>query len=107
MPKKMDLSKFKNKIAHPSKKEDKFDIADRVLGTIDREKVIKRSIAVLSEDQERLNAIRKILLKETIEVSESHIFRLGLLLISNLSKEQLLDVIDKIPKVPTGRPRKS
>ena len=111
MVKKMDLSKFKDKIAHPSKKlgEDRFEIADRVLGITEaekREKVVPKSIAISKEDIKRLKELEKRFYGLKRAPSDSHIIRAALLVLSNSSDEIILKACDEVPQVQTGRPRK-
>lgn len=107
MKKKPDLSALRNRISH--KNRDKFSRADEILGTqepLHREKVIRRSYALLKQDLDAITLLTDRCLSKKVKTSDSHLIRLGLLLATELSADELVQKITQIPTVKTGRPTK-
>ena len=119
---KYDLSNFKKKIAPRDKNEvekgaaSRFSKADETLGVGElKEKPLeKNSFArvvrkTFSIPEIELNLIHKIkdkALNRKVVLSESEVVRLGFLILSELSDDDLEALSEMLEKIPTGRPPK-
>jgi len=109
------LSALGEKIAHKSFKtaiDDRFAKADELLGGVEqepennRERIIRKSYALTKQDVENIEKIKDRCLDRKIVLTDSHIVRLAIHLAAELSEDVLINSANKIPKIPTGRPRK-
>lgn len=117
MKKPKDLSALTQKITHKTlldPQHDKFKNADLALGieeTIEeqeaREKVVRKSSAITTDDLKIIQAIQDKCLNYKIVLNDSEVVRLALLIASQLSEEELISASKKLKKVPTGRPKGS
>lgn len=117
MKKPKDLSALTKKITHKTLLEpehDKFKNADLALGieeTLEekeiREKVVRKSAAVTTDDLDIIQAIKDKCLNYKIVLNDSEVIRLSLLIASQLSEEELINTSKKLKKVPAGRPKGS
>jgi len=57
------------------------------------------------EDYALIGAMRTRCLQNAVHVTKAEILRAGLLAISELSDAELLELIGRLEKVPTGRPK--
>lgn len=69
-----------------------------------KEKVIRDSFTLPSKDYELIATIRQRCLKLATNVNKSEVIRAGLHILESLSDEELLQAIERLEKVKTGRP---
>lgn len=71
---------------------------------IKKERVIRDSFTIPSDDYELIAAIRQRCLGLAVNVTKSEVMRAGLHVLNELSEEDLLHIINGLTKVKTGRP---
>jgi len=69
-----------------------------------KEKVIRDSFTLPSKDYELIAAIRQRYLGLAVNATKSEVIRAGLHILQSLSDEELVQAIDSLEKVKTGRP---
>jgi hypothetical protein len=69
-----------------------------------KEKVIRDSFTLPSGDYELIATIRQRCLKSAVNATKSEVIRAGLHILESLSDEELVQVINRLEKVKTGRP---
>jgi len=69
-----------------------------------REKVIRDSFTLPGRDYELIATIRQRCLKSAVNATKSEVIRAGLHILDSLSDEELIQVINRLEKVKTGRP---
>ena len=69
-----------------------------------KEKVIRDSFTLPSRDYELIATIRQRCLKLAVNATKSEVIRAGLHILESLSDEELVQVIERLEKVKTGRP---
>jgi len=69
-----------------------------------KEKVIRDSFTLPSDDYELIATIRQRCLKSAVNATKSEVIRAGLHILQSLSDEELLRAIESLEKVKTGRP---
>lgn len=119
---KYDLTNFKNKIAPRDKNQieiaasKRFTIADETLG-IDTpkansvkkksyQKSIRKSFSLTKTEIELILKIQDKALNKKVVLSDSEVARIGLLLLSELSDDDLASLSKRLEKTPLGRPVK-
>lgn len=119
---KYDLSNFKIKIAPRDKEQveieaaSRFTKADETLGVVEEipkdnsvkkksyQKVIRKTFSLTKTDIELILKIKDKALNKKNVLSDSAIARIGLLLISELSDDDLVSLSKRLKKTPLGRP---
>ena len=95
----------------------RFKSADETLGIKDLEenknallssysKVVRKTFSIPSSDLALIEIIKDKALNKKRVLSDSEIVRLGFLILSELSDEDLNDLSQRIKKIPVGRPLK-
>ncbi len=111
-----NLSALGEKIAHKSLKpaiDERFARADEILGgagdqeTEGRERIVRKSYALTKQDVEHIEKIKDKCLNHKVVLTDSHVIRLAINLAAGLSEDALIKAANKIPKIPTGRPKGS
>lgn len=69
-----------------------------------KEKVIRDSFTLPSDDYELIATIRQRCLKSAVNATKSEVIRAGLHILQSLSDEELIRAIESLEKVKTGRP---
>lgn len=69
-----------------------------------KERVIRDSFTLPSGDYELIATIRQRCLKLAVNATKSEVIRAGLHILESLSDEELVQVIERLEKVKTGRP---
>ena len=69
-------------------------------------KVIRDSFTFPEEDYKLIKNLRDRCLKNATMANKSEILRAGLITLTNLTDEELVEAIASLPKVKTGRPNK-
>lgn len=67
-------------------------------------RVIRDSFTFPAFDYELIDAIRNRCLKSAVSVTKSEILRAGLIALANMKTTDLLEVVNRLTKVRTGRP---
>lgn len=67
-------------------------------------KVIRDSFSFPEHDYRKISELKKTCLAAGIHVKKSEILRAGLYLLTQANPEELKKAIEKVDKVPTGRP---
>lgn len=70
----------------------------------EQQKVIRDSFTLPSGDYELITTIRQRCLKSAVNVTKSEVIRAGLQILQSLSDEELVQVLNSLEKVKTGRP---
>ncbi|MBD2596037.1 hypothetical protein H6G74_17140 [Nostoc spongiaeforme FACHB-130] len=68
------------------------------------QKVIRDSFTLPSGDYELITTIRQRCLNSAVNVTKSEVVRAGLHILQSLSDEELVQAINSLEKVKTGRP---
>ncbi|MCC5638759.1 hypothetical protein LC593_23590 [Nostoc sp. CHAB 5844] len=68
------------------------------------QKVIRDSFTLPSGDYELITTIRQRCLMSAVNVTKSEVIRAGLHILQSLSDEELVQAINSLEKVKTGRP---
>jgi hypothetical protein len=74
---------------------------------IGKTKVIRDSFSFPEQDYLKISELKKTCLAEGIHVKKGEILRAGLLLLTKLNLAELIQVIEQVEKVQTGRPNSS
>ena len=69
-----------------------------------KKKVIRDSFSFPEHDYLKITELKKTCLSQGVHVKKGELLRAGLLLLSKLSIEELLQTVEQIEKVKTGRP---
>lgn len=107
-----DLSALGAKIAHRNKSANvykKFESADEILGVEKkkiRQRIVRKSYALMQDDIENIEAIKDKCLNKKVVLSDSHVVRLSIKLAASLSEKELIQLSEQIPKLAAGRPKK-
>ena len=73
-------------------------------GVHEEEPKVKRdSFTMPMEDYERIGALQKRCLQAQTRASKSEILRAGLMALSAMTETELAEMVDRLPKVKTGR----
>ena len=72
-----------------------------------KERVIRDSFTLPEADHALIAAIKQRCLKGAVNVTKSEVVRAGLHALSSLPERELLEVMDNLTKVKTGRPPKT
>lgn len=70
----------------------------------EQQKVIRDSFTLPSGDYELITTIRQRCLKSAVNVTKSEVIRAGLQILQSLSDEELVQALNSLEKVKTGRP---
>lgn len=71
------------------------------------ERVIRDSFTLPAADYGLIAAIRQRCLQQALNVTKSEVVRAGLQALSSLSERELLEVMNNLTKIKTGRPPKT
>ncbi len=91
-----------NQVAAPA--TDKQQLPEDALPPIPKQKVIRDSFTLPLRDYELIATIRQRCLKLAVNATKSEVIRAGLHIQMSLSDEELIQVMDRLEKVKTGRP---
>ena len=69
-----------------------------------KERVIRDSFTLPSRDYELITAVRQRCLNSAVNVNKSEVIRAGLHALMEMPEEDLLDLVNNLEKVKTGRP---
>lgn len=67
-------------------------------------RVVRDSFTMPEEDHALIERARHICLKKMIVVTKSEVLRAGVQLLNKLSEREIIELIQGLPKVKTGRP---
>ena len=70
-------------------------------------KVIRDSFSFPEQDYVKISELKKTCLTAGVHVKKGEILRAGLLLLSQLKIDDLKQVVARVEKIPTGRPKSS
>jgi len=73
----------------------------------EKKKVIRDSFSFPEHDYHKISELKKICLTEGVHVKKGEILRAGLHLLTNLKLTELIQAMEKVEKVSTGRPKSS
>ncbi len=68
-------------------------------------RIIKDTFTFPDHDYHLINDCRQRSFKEGYNINKSEVIRAGLLLLSKLSKEELMAALTRVKKIKTGRPK--
>lgn len=98
-------------------KNDKFAKADKIFSdeseffnkhvTNNINKVVRDTFTISIKDYELINLCKTRLLTKHYSANKSEIVRAGLIVLSQMSDEDILSAIQNVEKIKTGRPRNS
>lgn len=71
----------------------------------DKAKVIRDSFSFPEQDHHKITELKKICLAAGVHVKKGEILRAGLSLLTNLNLSDLLQAVEKVERVKTGRPK--
>ncbi len=71
----------------------------------DKAKVIRDSFSFPEQDHHKITELKKICLAAGVHVKKGEILRAGLTLLTNLNLTDLLDAVEKVERIQTGRPK--
>ncbi|WP_426342402.1 hypothetical protein ACN9MZ_12360 [Pseudoduganella sp. S-14] len=71
-----------------------------------KEKLVRDSFTMPESEYAVLGQVKKICLKNGVEVKKSELLRIGVALISRLDMATLKQVLASLPQLKTGRPKK-
>lgn len=69
-----------------------------------KERVIRDSFTLPSRDYELITAVRQRCLNSAVNVNKSEVIRAGLHALMEMREEDLLDLVNNLEKIKTGRP---
>jgi hypothetical protein len=72
--------------------------------TVQKEKVIRDSFTLPSGDYELIAEIRQRCLNSALNATKSEVIRAGLHILMSLSDDDLVNAIENLEKIKTGRP---
>lgn len=78
--------------------------SQEVVQAVQTQKVIRDSFTLPSGDYELISTIRQRCLKSAVNATKSEVIRAGLYILQSLSDEELVQAIESLEKVKTGRP---
>jgi hypothetical protein len=99
--------------------KDKFEKAEHVIKGVEsyshqngvpsaesqqHKSVVRDSFTMPENDYELIELLRQRCLKNGVSVTKSEVFRAGLHVLSKMSNEALLDAMEQLEKIKTGRP---
>ena len=70
-------------------------------------KMVRDSFTMPEHEYTHFDALKKRCLKHGVAAKKSELIRAGLILLTGLSDSKLVDVIDRVEKLKTGRPSKA
>lgn len=70
-------------------------------------KVIRDSFSFPEPDYRKISELKKTCLANGVHVKKSEVLRAGLYLLSQLNLDELKQVVEKVEKIKTGRPREA
>ncbi len=73
----------------------------------DKKKVIRDSFSFPEQDHHKIAELKKICLAAGVHVKKGEILRAGLNLLTNLKLNELIQAVEKVERVRTGRPKSS
>lgn len=73
----------------------------------EKKKVIRDSFSFPEHDYYKISELKKICLAEGVHVKKSEILRAGLHFLTNLKLAELIQAMEKVDKISTGRPKSS
>lgn len=73
----------------------------------EKKKVIRDSFSFPDHDYHKISELKKICLAAGVHVKKGEILRAGLHLLTNLKLTELIQAMEKVEKVSTGRPKSS
>lgn len=68
-------------------------------------KIVREAFTLPENEQEQIEAIRERALRQAVFATKSEVMRAGLLLVSELNDQELTQVLERVEKVRTGRPK--
>lgn len=71
----------------------------------EKAKVIRDSFSFPEQDHHKITELKKICLAAGVHVKKGEILRAGLGLLTNLNLSDLLQAVEKVERVRTGRPK--
>jgi hypothetical protein len=80
-------------------------IAPLVKKKNDKKKVIRDSFSFPEQDYHKISELKKICLAAGVHVKKGEILRAGLQMLTNLKLSELLQAVEKVERVRTGRPK--
>lgn len=95
-----NIKQLKEKIAPRDQKTIRKEYASR----FDHTKVVRKTFCFPEEEVEQIKTIKNVALGEKVVLSDSEIIRLGLLSLTEFSKENLVKLTCQLKKIPVGRP---
>jgi hypothetical protein len=95
--------------------KNRFDKADSVFAGKDKRaketrttkaasKVVRDSFTMIEKDYELIPALKERCLKRGVSVNKSQILRAGLNALDNMADEKIIEIINNLAEVKTGRP---
>lgn len=119
---KYDLSNFKKKIAPRDKVEiekvaaSRFSKADETLGVerpqqrpLEKKtctRVVRKTFSIPEKELDLINKIKDKALDRKIVLAESEVVRLGFIVLTELSGDDIESLSERLEKMPMGRPPK-
>lgn len=123
------MSGFKNKIAPRDKAEieekasDRFNMADQTLGVVAKQteavvqsvseatqisfaRVIRKTFSMPESELSLIEQVKNKALNRRVVLGEGEVLRIGLMMVSELSDDELEKVSGRLEKMPLGRPPK-
>ena len=88
----------------PPVSEQLVDIVPVVKEQYRKERVIRDSFTLPSRDYELITAVRQRCLNSAVNINKSEVIRAGLYALMEMSEEDLIDLVNNLEKVKTGRP---
>lgn len=70
-------------------------------------KMVRDSFTMPDHEYVQFDVLKKRCLKHGVAAKKSELIRAGLILLAGLSDSKLVDVIDQVEKLKTGRPSKA
>ena len=86
------------------KATDKQQLSEEAPPPTSKQKVIRDSFTLPGGDYELIATIRQRCLKLAVNATKSEVIRAGLHIQMSLSDEELIEVMERLEKVKTGRP---
>ncbi len=71
----------------------------------DKKKVVRDSFSFPEQDHHKIAELKKICLAAGVHVKKGEILRAGLNLLTNLKLNELIQAVEKVERVRTGRPK--
>lgn len=70
-------------------------------------KVVREAFTLPENEQQQIEVIRERALQQAIYATKSEVMRAGLLLVAELDDQQLMQLLERVEKIRTGRPKSS